>query len=88
MLCERKRQIAILEAKIKDIDDSNLKIQDQIKGKIHSFKSIDSITDPNEVNYPTQFLNSLDLPGLPPHNLQLKVGWVVIMLRNLNELKL
>lgn len=54
---------------------------------MHSFKYIDSIIDPNEVvNYP--ILNSLDLPGLPPHNLQLKVGSVIIMLPNLNQPKL
>ena len=40
------------------------------------------------VNYPTEFLNSIDLPGLPPHILQLKVGSVVIMLRNINQPRL
>ncbi|KAF2903154.1 hypothetical protein ILUMI_03031 [Ignelater luminosus] len=80
---------AILAATNKDVNDLNIKIQSQINGQIHSFKSIDSIIDPNEVvNYPTEFLNSLDLPGLPPHYLQLKVGLVIIMLRNLNQPKL
>ncbi|KAF7275400.1 hypothetical protein GWI33_011789 [Rhynchophorus ferrugineus] len=32
-----------------------------------------------------EFLNSLELPRLPPHNLKLKVGSVVIMLRNINQ---
>ncbi|XP_050064673.1 uncharacterized protein LOC126553570 [Aphis gossypii] len=46
------------------------------------YKSVDSATNQDDVvNYPPEFLNSLDLPGLPPHNLQLKVGSVVIMLR-------
>ena len=76
-------------AKNKDVDDLNIKIQSQIAGQLHSFKSIDSITDPDEVvNYPIEFLNSLDLAGMPPHNLQLKVGSVIIMLRNLNQPKL
>lgn len=80
---------AILAAKNKDVDDLNFVIQNQIVGTLHSFKSIDCVTNEDEAtNYPTEFLNSLDVPGLPPHNLQLKVGSVVIMLRNLNQPKL
>ena len=87
MLCDRKGQIVILAAKNKDVDDLNTTIQ--INGQIHSFKSIDSITDPNEVvSYPTEFLNSLDLPGLPPQNVKLKVVFVIIKLRNSNQSKL
>lgn len=82
-------QRAILAAKNKDVDDLNINIQNQIDGQLHSYKSIDSVTDIEEVvNYPVEFLNSLDLPGMPPHNLQLKVGSVIIMLRNLNQPKL
>lgn len=80
---------AILAAKNKDVDHLNCTIQKQIVGSLHSFKSIDCVTNEDEAtNYPTEFLNSLDVPGLPPHNLQLKVGSVVIMLRNLNQPKL
>ena len=73
----------------KDVNDLIIKIQSQINGKILPFKSINCITDPNEVVYcPTEFLNSLDLPGLPPQNLQQTVGSVIIILRNLNHPKL
>ncbi|XP_061392257.1 uncharacterized protein LOC133327727, partial [Musca vetustissima] len=80
---------AILAAKNKDVDSLNIIIQNQIPGELHSYKSVDSVADEDEAtNYPTEFLNSLDVPGTPPHNLQLKVGSIVIMLRNLNHPKL
>lgn len=75
---------AILAAKIKDVDSLNLIIQSHIAGELHSYKSVGSV----QTNYPTEFLNSLDVPGTPPHNLQLKVGSIIIMLRNLNHPKL
>ena len=71
-------KLAILAAKNKVVDDLNTNIRSQINGKIHSFKSINSSTDPNEVvNYQTEFLNALDLPELPPHNLQKTVRSVI-----------
>ena len=36
-------------------------------------------------NFPVEFLNSLDLPGLPPHNMRLCPGVIIILLRNLNS---
>ena len=80
---------AILAAKNKDVDDVNATIQNFLPGELFSYKSVDTVTNQDDVvNYPTEFLNSLDLPGLPPHNLQLKVGSVVIMLRNINQPRL
>jgi PIF1 helicase. len=68
---------------------TNFVIQNQIIGTLHSFKSIDCVTNEDEdTNYPSEFVNSLDVPGLPPHNLQLKVSSVFMMLRNLNPPKL
>jgi hypothetical protein len=50
-----------------------------------SYKFIDTVCDATEaVNYPTEFLNSLDLLDKSPHNLQLKVGHPVILVHNLN----
>ncbi|XP_026475461.1 uncharacterized protein LOC113380436 [Ctenocephalides felis] len=67
----------------------NLKIQQILPGYEFTFKSVDTVIDPDEiVNYPVEFLNSLDLPGMPPHKLLLKVGFPIILLRNLNAPKL
>ncbi|XP_061395853.1 ATP-dependent DNA helicase PIF1-like, partial [Musca vetustissima] len=80
---------AILAAKNKDVSDINVDIQNKISGEIKTYKSIDCVNDPDEiVNYPIEFLNSLDLPGTPPHMLQLKVGVPIILLRNLNPPRL
>ncbi|GBN34501.1 hypothetical protein AVEN_141351-1 [Araneus ventricosus] len=80
---------AILASKNVDVNGLNLKIQQLLPGDLMSYKSIDAVCDTNEtVNYPIEFLNSLDLPGMPPHNLQLKVGSPIILLRNLNPPRL
>jgi hypothetical protein len=78
------RQRAILVAKNDDVDKINFQIQQLLPGNLISFKSIDTTVDENEtVNFPTEFLNSLDIPGMPPQNLRLKIGSPVILLRNL-----
>jgi ATP-dependent DNA helicase PIF1 len=71
-----------LAAKNVDINEMNFQIQNKIFGELMTYKSVDSVTNQDDVvNYPTEFLNSLELPGLPPHNLQLKIGSVIIMLQ-------
>ncbi|KAL4126499.1 hypothetical protein QTP88_010721 [Uroleucon formosanum] len=76
---------AILAARNVDVNEINFHIQQILPGDLVSFKSIDTVIDENKtVNFPTEFLNSLDLPGMPPHNLQLKIGSPIILLRNLN----
>lgn len=80
---------AILAAKNADVDDLNATIQNFLPGQLLSYKSVDTVINQDDiVNYPTEFLNSLELPGLPPHNLLLKVGSVIIMLRNINQPRL
>ncbi|XP_075158174.1 uncharacterized protein LOC142231451 [Haematobia irritans] len=76
---------ALLAAKNLDVNITNNNILQRISGCVTTYKSIDTIIREEDiVNYPVEFLNSLDLPGFPPHILQLKVGVPIILLRNID----
>ena len=80
---------AILAPKNSDVNIINQIIQEKIPGNTSSYKSIDTVVDESEtVNYPTEFLNSLDLSGIPPHDLVLKEGSSVMCLRNIDPPRL
>ena len=84
-LCER----AILAPKNDIVTDINSQLLQKIPGETHLFKSIDTIPDEDEaVQYPVEFLNSLEIPGVPPHRLQLKLGSPIMLLRNMDAPKL
>ncbi|CAB3223021.1 unnamed protein product [Arctia plantaginis] len=76
-----KRSLEALDRTLKDLRDNQ-----NIFGGGHD--SVVRTVGFLQINFPTEFLNSLELPGLPPHNLQLKVGSVVIMLRNIKQPRL
>jgi ATP-dependent DNA helicase PIF1 len=66
--------------------------------EVREFKSVDSIEDVGDgkgdagagqkaemvIKYPTEFLNSLTISGIPPHKLTLVVGIPVMLLRNID----
>ncbi|XP_055312023.1 uncharacterized protein LOC129574268 [Sitodiplosis mosellana] len=80
---------AILAAKNIDVDEFNLSIEYKLPGEFITYKSIDNVMNQDDaVNYPTEFLNSLNLPGIPPHELKLKIGVPVILIRNINPPRL
>ncbi|VDK69991.1 unnamed protein product [Onchocerca ochengi] len=65
------------------------KLKFEQKGIYDKIISFDTVVEADEaVNYPTEFLNSLDLPGISSHVLQLEIGVPIIMLRNINQPKL
>lgn len=66
------RERAILAPKNIHVNEINFLIQEKLPGAVTSYKSFDSATtDELQVNYPIEFLNSLDPSGMPPHCLNL-----------------
>ncbi|VDK66037.1 unnamed protein product [Onchocerca ochengi] len=61
-----------------------------LSGEIYSYlficKSVGTVVEADEaVNYPTEFLNLLDLPGMLSLVLKLKINMPIIMLRNISS---
>ena len=82
-------QRAILAPTNDTVDFINDKLLDNIGTHKQIYTSIDKTADVNDaVNYSTEFLNSLNSPGMPPHKLRLKIGSPIILLRNLDPPKL
>ena len=70
-LCER----AILAPRNDMVEITNNYLLSQLPGREKVYSSIDSVVNPQEaVNYPVEFLNSLQPSGVPPHKLKLKIG--------------
>ncbi|KAL8133757.1 hypothetical protein AgCh_008993 [Apium graveolens] len=73
------------------VHELNDMIMDMIPGESRTYLSSDSIckasmkTDQNELLYPVEFLNSLKFNGVPNHDIQLKEGTPIMLLRNLNQ---
>ncbi|XP_056685899.1 uncharacterized protein [Spinacia oleracea] len=82
---------AILTPKNEGVDEINNYILGMIPGDEHIYKSADRIcpftnTSTNdEVLYPTEFLNTLQFPGIPNHEIRLKVGCPIILTRNISQ---
>ena len=78
-------QRAILAPKNENVFQINDEILSKLSGQMKTYKSIDTDDSGEEqTNFPTEFLNSLTPSGFPPHELKLKTGAVVMILRNLN----
>ncbi|XP_074356202.1 uncharacterized protein LOC141695891 [Apium graveolens] len=82
---------AILTPTNQTVGHLNSLIVDKLPGESVSYFSVDvaeefgrTDEDLNEA-FPIEYLNSLNVAGMPPHDLKLKVGAVVMPMRNLNQ---
>ncbi|CAM9250899.1 unnamed protein product, partial [Laminaria digitata] len=70
------------------IDEINNRILNLLPNTTRSLLSSNSIlkSSPNDIAEVTspEFLEAVDVPGVPPHNLRLKVGSVIMFIRNVN----
>ena len=84
------RERAILTPLNETIDDINNYIIQMIEGPTRQYlnsdeidKATDNITE-QEFMYPVEFLNSLNFNGFSNHCLHLKVGFPIMLIRNIN----
>ncbi|GBL74089.1 hypothetical protein AVEN_230989-1 [Araneus ventricosus] len=84
-LCQR----AILAPRNEDVSVMNKKLLQELPSRVQVYKSIDTTCDTNEaINYPAEFLNTLEPSGVPSHTLELNIGAPIMLLRNLHPLSL
>ena len=82
--------IAILALKNDHCAVINRKVLNLLPGEERVYSSINTLITENEnelLQFPTEFLDGLDVSALPQHKLCLKEGTIVILLRNLNPKK-
>ncbi|GFX95322.1 ATP-dependent DNA helicase [Trichonephila clavipes] len=80
---------AILASRDDVIQKLNVTIQKQLPLEEYTYKSIDYIHNDDEVvQYPIEFLNSIQTPDLQAHNLILKVCALIILIRNIDAPRL
>jgi hypothetical protein len=82
------RKCIILAPTNADVSDFNNGIISRITGEIREYLNIDTAEDIDNENLdtilPIEFINLLTPVGLPPHVLKMKIGAVIILLRNIN----
>ena len=87
---ESFQQKAIVCPKNETADCINAEILRTIKGRSHFYTSNDQAIPrtndggASEILYPVEYLNSINISGFPPHELELKIGTPIMLLRNLN----
>ena len=81
---------AIVCPKNTTADKINSVVLDMLHGNTYTFTSVDEAVPKTndggatELLYPQEYLNTLSFSGMPPHELTIKIGAPIMLLRNLN----
>ncbi|GJX00670.1 ATP-dependent DNA helicase PIF1-like protein [Tanacetum coccineum] len=90
---EYLKEQAILTPRNYDVDEINKYMFNKLVGKFVIYNSADEICKASTKSldqqqlYPTEFLNTLNFLGMPPHALCLKKELPIMLLRNVNPAK-
>jgi ATP-dependent DNA helicase PIF1 len=82
---------AILCPRNETVRDINEYIMDFLEGEETIYRSCDTVckaatsNDDTDMMYGKEFLNDLKFPGIPNHELRLKIGLPVMLMRNINQ---
>ena len=77
---------SILAATNREVATINDLISDMLPGTNEVFRSVDELENYEDVlRFNTEYLNSLNPNGFPPHSLNLKPGMPLMLLRNINQ---
>lgn len=76
-------------AEVDEIDEINEFVQGWFPGQVQVFNSADTMHDDKDrvdanIPYPTDYLTSVSLNGMPPSKLELKIRMPLMLLRNLD----
>lgn len=83
-------QSAILCPLNEDCFEINNAVLEKVPGEKRIYLSVDSVNTDDaseQLQFPVEFLNSLEGSGLPRHRIALKIGALVMLMRNLNTRK-
>ena len=77
-------QRAILAPHNDSVRQINKLLAEKLPTQTHTYTAINSVVDEEQaVQFPVEFLNSIEVSGLPPHVLDLKCGMPVMLLRSI-----
>ncbi|OMO77929.1 DNA helicase PIF1, ATP-dependent [Corchorus olitorius] len=74
---------------VDQINSSMLELIPRTTRNYYSFDKVSnsfSIANGEPSLYPIEFLNGITSPGTPPHRLRFKIGCIVMLLRNINQM--